>query len=242
MGKKGKRNRMKRIAAPKLWDIMRKEGKFVYKPRPGPHPIESCYPLGVVVRDILHLTKSSKETRYVLKNGFVFVDGKVRKEPSFPVGLFDVVSIPSEGFYFRLVPSAKGFVLVSISKEEASLKLCRVNVKKVVKGGRIQYGTHDGRTFLDGSYKLRPGDTILAEVPSQRIVDTVSLENYTLCMVLSGERAGQIGKVVDLKKGTMTRERMVKISLSDGETEIPARLVVPVGKEKPLITVSVNKQ
>ncbi len=240
MGNKGRKNRMKRIAAPRLWDIMRKEGKFIYKPIPGPHPTDACYPLGVVVRDILNLTRNSKETSYVLKKGLVFVDGKLRKDPSFPVGLFDVISVPSEDLFFRLVPSSKGFSLARISREEASLKLCRVNVKVVVRGGRIQYGTHDGRSFLDGSHNLKPGDTILVEVPSQRIIDTVSLQNDVLCMVLSGERAGQLGKVVELKKGTMTRERMVKVSLPGGETEIPARLVLPVGKEKPLITVGVS--
>jgi small subunit ribosomal protein S4e len=240
MAGKGGSNRMKRKSAPKLWDIMRKEGKFIYKPIPGPHPAERSYPLGVVVRDLLELTKNSKETRYVLKKGFVFVDGKVRKESSFPVGLFDVISIPSEDIFFRLVPSSKGLELVRISKEEAGLKICRVDVKVLTKGGKAQYGTHDGRSFLDGSYKLRPGDSILAEIPEQKIVDTVELQSGSLCIVISGERAGQIGKVIDVKSGTMTREKMVRVKLPSGETEIPARLVLAVGRDKPLISVGVS--
>jgi ribosomal protein S4E len=56
-------------------------------------------------------------------------------------------------------------------------------------------------------------------------------------VVLSGDRAGQSGEILEVKQGTITRERMVKLSLPSGEAEIPSRLVIPVGTTKPVITV-----
>jgi len=38
-----------------------------------------------------------------LTRGEVLVDGVARHDPGFPVGLFDVVSVPKEGKSFRLV-------------------------------------------------------------------------------------------------------------------------------------------
>jgi ribosomal protein S4E len=64
----------------------------------------------------------------------------------------------------------------------------------------------------------------------------------SLGLVLSGDRAGQSGKILDVKQGTITRERMVKLSLPGGEAEIPSRLVIPVGTVKPMISVGVVSQ
>ncbi|MCS4539542.1 MAG: hypothetical protein HYU03_02480 [Thaumarchaeota archaeon] len=42
-------------------------------------------------------------------------------------------------------------------------------------------------------------------------------------------------------KGSITRERMVEISLPGGETELPSRLILPVGTDKPIIGVTPNR-
>ena len=97
MGKKGGRNKMKRLAAPRSWDISRKSSRFVFKPLPGPHAVASAYPLGVVVMDLASLANLSKELKFILKSGKVLVDGAERKTPRFPEGLFNVVSVHAEG-------------------------------------------------------------------------------------------------------------------------------------------------
>jgi small subunit ribosomal protein S4e len=237
MGKKGGRNKLKAIAAPRSWDISRKGDRFVFKPRPGSHPIAAAYPLGVIIRDFAKMANRSKEIKYLVKTGKVLVDGVERDSPSFPVGLFNLVSVPLEGAHFRLVPSPKGLVLAKIEGEEANRKLCSIHTKTKISGGHIQYGLHDGRSVLDDGLNLAPGDAVLMEVPSQKILGQVRLGKGSVGVVLSGDRAGQLGKIVEVKKGTISRERMVKISLPGGDTEIPSRLVFPVGAESPLITV-----
>ncbi len=242
MGRKGGRNKLKRLAAPRAWDISRKERRFVYKPIAGPHPIASSYPLGVVIRDLASLADRGKEIKYVVKTGRVLVDGKTRRSPRFPLGLFNVVTVPAEGAYFRLVPSPKGLLLVKVGESEADRKLCSVNTKNKVKGGHIQYGLHDGRSILDDNLGLSPGDAVLLEVPSQKVIEKIKLAKDSMGLILTGERAGQLGRILDVKKGTISRERMVKISLPSGEAEIPSRLVFPVGQEQPVITVGANHQ
>jgi small subunit ribosomal protein S4e len=237
MGKKGGRNKLKRLAAPRSWDISRKSHRFVFKPMPGPHPISASYPLGVVIRDMASMANISKELKYMMKTGKVLVDGKERRTPRFPVGLFNVVSVPAEGVDYRLVPTPKGLVLAKVPSDEAGKKLCSVNSKTKIKGGHIQYGLHDGRSMVEDGLNLAPGDAVLLEVPSQKVLGNVKLAKGSLGLVLTGDRAGELGKIADVKKGTISRERMVKISLPSGNAEIPSRLVFPVGIASPMITV-----
>jgi len=237
MGKKGGKNKMKRLAAPRSWDIARKSNRFVFKPLPGPHPIAASYPLGVVVRDMAYMASLSKELKLMMKAGRVKVDGMERRTPRFPVGLFNVASIPLEGVDFRLVPSPKGLALVKVNSDEAKKKLCSINTKTKVKGGHIQYGLHDGRSVLNDGLNLSPGDAVLIEVPSQKVLGQAKLAKGSLGLVLTGDRAGQLGKIAEVKKGTISREKMVKITLPSGAAEIPSRLVFPVGSDSPMITV-----
>lgn len=239
MGKKGGRNKLKRLAAPKSWDISRKAHRFIYKPVPGTHPIPSAYPLGVVVRDLASMAENSKELRVMVKTGRVLVDGKERRTPRFPVGLFNLVSVPVEGADFRMVPTPRGLTLAKVPADEARKKLCSISSKTKVRGGHIQYGLHDGRSLVDDKIGLSPGDAVLIEVPSQKVLGQTRLAKGSVGLVLSGERAGQLGKIVEVKKGTISREKMVRISLPSGAAEIPSRLVFPVGADSPMITVEV---
>jgi len=237
LGKKGGRNKLKSIAAPRSWDISRKGDRFVYKPTPGPYPVAASYPLGVVIRDLAAMATRSKEVKFIVKSGKVLIDGMERHSPSFPVGLFNVISVPMEGLNFRLVPSPKGLVLAKLRADEADKKLCRVSARMKVRGGHIQYGLHDGRSILSDSLTLSPGDAVLLEIPSQKVLDQVKLAKGSVGLILSGVRAGQTGKIAEVKEGTISRKRMVRISLLGGDAEIPSRLVFPVGTDRPVITI-----
>jgi small subunit ribosomal protein S4e len=242
MAKKSGSNRLKRISAPGQWDIARKEARFIIKTSPGPHSIESSYPLGVVLRNLLGFVNNTRELKHILTSGEVLVDRKPRSSPSFPAGLFDVIEIPKEGIAYRLLPSSKGLVPSKTSEDEARLKLCRVKSKVKIKGGKIQYGLHDGRSLIGVSFDLSLGDSMLLKVPEQSVVSSIKLSQGSLGLVISGERAGQVGKILNVKKGSITRERMVTISLPSGETEIPSRLVFPVGTDKPVINMQVSNR
>jgi small subunit ribosomal protein S4e len=237
VAKKSGSKSQKRLSAPRSWDIDRKSSRFIIKPSPGPYGLEKAYPLGVALRDLLHLVENKREVDNVLSHAQVLVDGVARRDASFPVGLFNVIAIPKEGIAFRLIPSSDGLAARKVAKEQEDLKLCRISSKSKISGGRIQYGFHDGRSMLNDVLALSPGDAVLMKVPEQSVVSSVKLTKGSLGLILSGERAGQVGKISDVKKGTVSRERMVTISLPAGETELPARLIFPVGVDAPAIEV-----
>ncbi|HEU4984415.1 MAG TPA: 30S ribosomal protein S4e, partial [Nitrososphaera sp.] len=80
MGKKGGATRVKRQMAPTFWNIRRKESQFVMRVKPGPHPKARSYPLGMVLRDALHIAKTQQESKVLLNGGKVKVDGVVKHD------------------------------------------------------------------------------------------------------------------------------------------------------------------
>lgn len=237
MGKKSGSRTLKRLSAPKHWDIGRKGDRFAIRPNPGAYSIEDGYSLGVALRDILKLAGNKREVRSVLSASQILVDGVARRSPAFSVGLFNVIEVPKENIAFRLIPSPDGLKAKQVPKEQAKLKLCKIRSKSKVAGGHIQYGFHDGRSLLNDGLSLSPGDSVLLKVPDQSVASSIKLAKGSLGIVLSGERAGQVGKISDVKKGTVSRERTVTLALPGGETELPARLVFAVGGDKPVIEV-----
>ena len=237
MGKKSGSKSLKRLSAPKNWDIDRKSKRFAIRPKPGAYSISDGYSLGVALRDVLGLVTNSREVNNVLSSSQILVDGVPRRDAAFSVGLFNVIEVPREGLAFRLIPSPDGLAARKVASGQANLKLCKVRTKSKVRGGHIQYGFHDGRSMVDDNLALSPGDSVVMKVPEQSVVSSIKLTKGSIALVLSGDRAGQIGKISDVKKGTVSREKMITLSLPGGETELPARLVFPVGLDKPAIEV-----
>lgn len=232
---------LKRLAAPKAWKIKRKRrfGTWVTNVIPGPHPKERAVPLRVLIRDLLGLADNAREADFIIRSGKVLVDGVVRKNPRFPVGLFDVVELPEIEKVFRMIIDDKGrLVPKEIPAEEKTFKLVRVERKVMVKGGKIQLGTHDGRSFLvDDAKDVKPGDVLKISVPDQKIVEVFHLKEGNLVYVLSGRHAGTIGKINAVNKGDVIRERSVDLSVEDEKIQTAARNVFVVGKESPAITL-----
>jgi ribosomal protein S4E len=53
----GETTTLKRQLAPVFWDINRKQGRFILRTHPGTHSKKYSYSLGVLLRDILKVTK-----------------------------------------------------------------------------------------------------------------------------------------------------------------------------------------
>ncbi len=236
----GGRRHLKRIAAPKSWKIKRKRrfGAWITKPSPGPHPQERSIPLRVLVRDYLGLARNAREADFIIKKGEILVDGKARKDPKFPVGLFDVVEIPKIEKVYRIVLDEKGRLIPKeISEAEKGYKIVRVERKVTVKGGLTQLGTHDGRSFLLKETDLKPGDVLKIEVPSQNIVESYKLVPGNLVYILSGRHAGTIGTIKEIEKGDLLRPTLVKVEVEGETIETAKKNVFVVGKNAPAITL-----
>lgn len=58
------------------------------KPSCGPHKLRECIPLNVLLRNKLKLALTGRETKLIVKSkeGNIAVDGKIRKDVSYPLG------------------------------------------------------------------------------------------------------------------------------------------------------------
>src|SRR3989442_5218440 len=95
MARKFGPRQLKREPSPGFWPIHRKEYTWAPRTRPGPHAREKSLPLMIIVRESLGLANIAKEAIKIINEGKVKVDGIVRRDRRFPVGLMDIVQIES---------------------------------------------------------------------------------------------------------------------------------------------------
>ncbi len=224
----------KRLSASKKLKIPRKTHKWVVKPSPGPH--RDAIPLLVVLRDLLGVVDNAKEGRYVIGAGKILVDGVVRKNYKFPVGLFDVISIPDLDAYYRIVFDDHGRY-TPIEVEDSDVKLYRINNKTIVKGGKIQLNLFDGTNILaDNTYSTR--DSILLSLPDKEVREHVKYEPGALALVTGGNHVGEIGRIKNIKVVRSSQPNLVEIEGNYTFTTIEDYVFV-VGKDEPLIDIGV---
>lgn len=228
---------MKRYAAPKFWPIERKTKKFVITPRPGAHPKSRSIPLGVVLRDMLHYAQTRKEVKEILNKDIVKVDGRIRKDHRFPVGLMDVISIGEEDY--RVLPSKKGLYLKSINKEEARIKLSLIKNKKCVKG-KVQLNLHDGKNILVEKDDYKTGDVLLIDF-ERGIKEILKLEKGTTALITGGHNIGAVGNIADVIITKSPQPNQVSVVLGKKIVVVPKDYVFVVGKEKPVIELGDDK-
>jgi len=236
------------MPAPAFWPLHKKEFQWAPKPIAGPHPAEKCLPLTLIVRDMLHYAKNAREAKMILSEGRIKVDGKVRREPKYPVGLMDVIEVPDAKSFFRILPSpGRGLDLVKISKEESSFKLCRIENMTTVHGGDTQLNLHDSRNILikakdyGGSVEdsFETSDTIQLALKDQKILKRLKFREGSYATVTSGRNIGRSGKIVRFEKATAARPGIVTIEGAQGEMfQTTDDYVFIVGDERPLITLS----
>jgi len=184
---------------------------------------------------------SASDAKKIIKSKEIFVDGKPRVDYKYPVGLFDSIEVPKIDKQFRVVPSKKGLELIEISKQESKQKLCRINEKTMVKNGILQLNLNDGKNILsDKKTKTdyKTGDSLLIEVPNQKIIDHLKMDKGMLAIITGGQNIGTIAKIKELII-RRTREPNKIICEKDGKDfEAIADYVFVVGKTKPEIKVS----
>ncbi|MCQ1535519.1 30S ribosomal protein S4e [Methanosarcina sp. KYL-1] len=223
----------KRLSVPKSWKAGRKGNKWVSTTRPGPHSQARSLPLGIIIRDVLKLVDNSREGKRVLSEGKILVDGIPRKDLRFPVGLFDVISVPLMNEAYRMLQDEKGRLTLHKLNETKVNKLCRINNKNTLKGGKVQLNLSDG-TNIPGSNEYGTKDSLILSIPDKQVVKHLEFKVGNLAMVVGGQHSGEIGKIKEIKEVKSSRHNMVTIS---GETEFETieDYVIVIGEDKPEI-------
>ena len=229
--------KLKRQMAPTFWGINRKEKRFVITVTPGSHPKNNSIPTAVLLRDTLKKVKTLREAKSSIYGGKVKIDGIVQKSLHHSIGLMDVIELEGVTDVYRLVPY-DGHILkpLKIKDVDKSKKLVKVKSKTTNKGGKTQLGFHDGRTIItDTSANI--DDVCLIQIPEQKILDVIKFEKNSQVIVTNGINAGRIGLINEIKQGTFTLPKRISLLIDDKTIEIPAKLTMVIGKEKPIIQI-----
>jgi small subunit ribosomal protein S4e len=217
---------LKRLPAPRSWTIPRKTDFWIVRPSPGPHGLGDCVPIGSILRDMLKVCDTAREARRILNGRGIRVDGRVVTDPKFPVGLMDVLELAETKAHYRMLVNTRGrMTLVGIDDAEAKWKLCRVEDKTTVRGGKTQLNLHDGRNVLLPKDAYKTGTTLKIHVPDQKVVEHYELAKGASVLVTGGQHVGQIAQVLDVVRTRNTRANIV--TLQEGfSTEIDKVFVV----------------
>ncbi|AAK41007.1 30S ribosomal protein S4e [Saccharolobus solfataricus] len=228
-----------RFEAPWFLMISKKQYKWTVRPNAGPHSIEKSIPLAVVIRDYLKLAGTIREAKHIIFDGKVLVDGKVRKDYKYPVGLMDIVSIPSADLYFRVLPDNVRFMRFSkISADEARYKYVRIINKTTIKEGRIQLNLEDGRNILVDKETAKNFKTLMTlkiELPSQQILDSFTISERSYAIFVGGRNVGIHGivKNINLSKFKSRKYSVITLESRDGNTyQTNIMNVMSIGREK----------
>ena len=205
--------------------------------RPGSHPKNTSIPTAVLLRDVLKKVKTLREAKSSIYGGKVKVDGIIQKSLHNSIGLMDVVELEGTADIYRLVPK-DGHILVpiKINKNEKSKKLVKVKNKTNINGGKTQLSFHDGRTIITDT-NVNVGDTCLLQIPDQKILDVIKFEKNSQVIITNGGNAGRIGTINEIKTGTFTLPKRISLLIDDNTVEIPAKITMVIGKEKPIIQI-----
>jgi small subunit ribosomal protein S4e len=226
------KNHLKVLVAPKTWPIERKCRVWVTRPNSGAHKLQNSLSLNTVLKDILNLAETRKEVNYILSNQQVLVDGKRRKDKSFAIGLMDTLALPLIQKYYRMSLNSRGKIcLVDISEHESKVKPVKILNKTYVKG-RLNLNTDDGRNIIADKESYKTGNTLLIELPGQKIHKQISLKKGAQIFLTGGKHLGEVGKVEDIqnihiifKTHSKIVKTLTKYALAIGEDQPEVKVI-----------------
>lgn len=223
----------KRLSMPKTWNIQRKTHKWAVKASPGPHSGSKSIPLLLVIRDVMKLANSSREAKKVLHDGNVLVDGVVRRDYKFPVGVFDVITLPKIDLSYRVFLDEKQRLsLRKISDPE--VKLCKITDKTIVKGGNTQLNLHDGSNIVSDEYSYNSSDSVIISLPERKVVKHLTYKPGSLALVIGGAHSGELATIEDIRKTRSAMPNMASLH-SSYDFETIEDYVFVIGKGTPEI-------
>lgn len=224
---------LKRLNTPKRWNIPKKSTTFITKASSGPHPKDLSIPLVVMLRDHIKIVETLKDCKRIVNEKLVLVDNVAVSDVKRPVGLFDIISIPSHNIYYRIVLDYKGGIVpLSISKTESLVKPFSILNKTRVKGNKIQFNCTSGRNILlkDGKYKT--GDTLIIDLDKKKVTKHLPAKEGAHVLVMYGKHAGEIVKIKGFKNfESVMKDRVILVNDKGAEYETMKNYVFVIGEK-----------
>lgn len=203
---------LSRLTAPKSWPIKTRKGiKWIVKPSPGPHALNHCVPLSLVIKHLLKYAKTTREVKKILNEEKVRVDGKARKDHRFPIGVMDVLETPETKEAFRMLYTLKGkFKANKISAGESKLKPAKIVGKRILKGKKIQLNLYDGKNMIVDKGEFKVNDTLMLSMDAKPAIKKhLKFEKGALVYLIKGKHMGLSGTIEEIKP--VFRNQIIKV-------------------------------
>jgi small subunit ribosomal protein S4e len=222
---------LKRLAAFATWPIERKKTKWITRPISS-HPSEFCLPINIILRDILKITRTTKETKKLLVNSEILVDNRRVKDYRYGVGLFDRLFFKETDECYTIIITKKNKLKVIKLEEEKFVKPLKIKKKVMIKKGNIQLTFHDGKTMIaNNSYNTN--DSVLFDLREKKIIKHLPLKKGAFVYIIKGKYVGQIGIFEDV---VIKNKRFAVVNINNQKTELPlANIFVIDEKNKEII-------
>lgn len=176
-------------------------GKYAPKPSSGPHSLRECIPLSILLKRRLKYANTTKELMYITEKKMVKINGVVRTDRNFPVGIMDVVSMEATNEHWRLLYNDnRNFVLHKIDSAEAAYRLCKVVKKKDGIKGVPHLYTQEGSTFRYCDPKIKSGDVVKIDLATKRVVDFLPFQADMRVFITKGKNLGCVGRISRIER------------------------------------------
>lgn len=214
MAKHGNTNKLKRLNAPGKVSITKKSYAWLMKPMAGAHKASESVALGSLLRDMLGLATRAREAVKLCNDGKVRVDGRIIRNPKFPISFMDVVELPEINVTYYMDLDQHGRLVPR--RENRNFKLLRIVRKNVIKKGKMQLTMSDGRTFLGGE-NYNVGDTLKVSIPDFKVLGHIPLKVGSKCIIMGGKNAGTRCTLQSITPGTVEASAKATVKADDGE-------------------------
>jgi small subunit ribosomal protein S4e len=221
-------NHLKAYNAPKSWTIPRKTTKWVIRPDAGAHPLGRALPIALLLKQ-LKIAATGREAKKILNEKVVMIDGAIVTDPHSATGFMDAIQI-KPGFALRCTLDEKGRLkFIDIPEAELGKKVCKIIGKRTLKGNKIQLNLSTGRNILAEKNDYAVGDSLLIDIPSQKISGHYPLAKGHTAFMTSGKHTGQMG-VIDHIEGN-------RLWFTKGKEKFETlkQVAFVVGKDKPAV-------
>ncbi|MCX6804387.1 MAG: hypothetical protein NTY48_07535 [Candidatus Diapherotrites archaeon] len=229
MSTKGESKRTKTRSMPKQIHVSRKETYWTIRGKTGPHSKDNSMPLGIIIRNFTKNASTLREVKAILKRGEVKVNGVIRDDHQFSVGLFDVVAIEKQKTSYRLLFDSKERLVLKKLEKESKEKICKVASKIMTKKG-IQITTNDGRVYY--GIKANVEDSVKIKLPEGKVEEVIEFKEGAMAYITKGAHCAETAIVKGIVKGTARRAKLVNLANVKEEFETVAKNVFIIGKGK----------
>jgi len=194
----------------KLIKLERVKGKkWLTTATPGTHSRDRAIPINVLFKEVMKITKTTRETKLMINKNSFLVNKKNISDVKFPIGLFDVIEFPGLNENYRLtILENKKFGVKSIKSEECNLRPCKVLGKKVQNKSVLQINLDNGFNLLIKDNNISVGDTLVLDLTTKKIVKHIKLEKGVTVMLIDGKYLGKVGILNEIKPGIAKKRNM----------------------------------